>query len=238
MPPPRGRRHARPGQQVWPPSPRELATGDTQPDQIVQDAPRHGEEPPAARPKRRRRTLLVAAGAVVLALVTTAAQSFDGYIVYAKNKEGMETRLVDVPRGQSGKVYNIEWKAVLSPMKAPPDSKHSPDVAWLKVDISQKVLDERYATMTGAPIDARLNDQSDRTWVVELAKDDDYPTDKLEVGKEYKFLGAAVVPASVAGQVELSFRPSTYRSDTPTEELLTRENIEKEPSTDVLWFKR
>jgi hypothetical protein len=89
----------------------------------------------------------------------------------------------------------------------------------MKIAITEKVLSEGSATMTAEPADVKLHDRAGRTWAVELA-DGDRPTDRLEVGKEYALEGLAVVPVTVAGEVELSLTPSDYRSDTPTAELL------------------
>ncbi|WP_171074495.1 hypothetical protein, partial [Nonomuraea basaltis] len=192
---------------------------------------------PAPRP-RRRRTLLIAAGAVVVSLLATAAQSYDGYLFYERQTT-KETRETIVATGQAGKVHNIEWKATVAPMKAPAGSRHGPEVTWLRVDITKKVLDKGSATMITEPGEVQLADRAGRTWTVEIEPVGDRPTDRLVVGKEYKIQGVAIVPAPVANEVELSFRPSTYRSDTPTEDLFKREGAEKlEEPVDVLRFRR
>jgi hypothetical protein len=183
---------------------------------------------------------MIATGAVVVSLLTTAAQTYDGYLFYDRQStRDIETKEIIVPAGQAGKVHNVEWKASVKPMKPPADNKYGPEVSWLQVDITEKVVDESNATMTGLPTNIRLGDRAGRTWVVEIAQDTDRPTDRMEVGKEYKILGAAIVPTAVVNEVELSFRPSTYRSDTPTEKLLDLETIRKlPPETEVLRFRR
>ncbi|MFI6790001.1 hypothetical protein ACIBG4_22030 [Nonomuraea sp. NPDC050383] len=244
-----------PDRQVWPPVPPESVEGVTQPLPAVPDSlplpppppPRLPPAPPreapspdgppreaAPRPRRRGRLLLVAAAALVSVAVAVGATTYDGYLFYEK-VASTETRLVPVAPGQAGTVYGIEWKAALAPTEAPPGSKHGDTVAWLKVDISEKVVDPGSATMTAKPDEVRLQDRAGRTWVVELAAGD-RPADRLEVGKEYALEGLAVVPAGVAGEVELSFRPSGYRADTPTKDLFKRKT--SKPDVDVLRFRR
>ncbi len=167
-------------------------------------------------------------------LAAAGVHTFDGYLFYEKMSSN-GSGVVDVPAGQAAKVRDIEWKATVSPTKAPPDNRHGSDVAWMKIDIRQKVLAEGSATMTAAPLDIKLHDRAGRTWAVELA-DADRPTDRLEVGKEYVLEGLAVVPVPVVNEVELSFRPTDYRSDTPTADLFKRKNVT--PPLDTLRFRR
>ncbi|MEV4114655.1 hypothetical protein [Nonomuraea sp. NPDC049695] len=197
------------------------------------------EGPRATAPKaRRKRTLLIAAGAVIVSLLTTAAQSYDGYLFFEKS-HAKETKEIIVPAGQAGTVHNVEYRAAVAPTKAPASSKHGAEVTWLKVDITKKVVDEGSATMTAKPYDVQFEDGAGRTWTVETQNVGDAPTDRLEVGKEYKIQGLAIVPTPVANEVELSFRPSNYRSDTPTADLFNREKAEKmDQDVEVLRFRR
>ena len=186
----------------------------------------------------KRRTALVAAAAVLACLLTTAAHTYDGHVFYEKVAEE-ETRETVVPAGQAGKVNGIEWRAAVERMKPPASSTHGPEVTWLKVDITKKAVDEKSVTMVAEPRDVQVQDRSGRTWTVPIEPVGDRPTDKLVVGREYKIQGAAIVPTAVADEVELSFRPSNYRSDTPVDDLFTREGAEKlVPDVDVLRFKR
>ncbi|MEV0597053.1 hypothetical protein [Nonomuraea cavernae] len=241
--PPPSRSHApRPDQQVWPPVTREEPGGSTQPLPKVRDTAPPPPVPaePAAPPRparRRRRALLVAAGAVVLACAAIATRTYDGYLFYEKVATD-ETRLISVAPGQSGKAHGVEWKATVAPTKPPAGNKHGADVAWLKIDIREKVVDQGSATMIAEPGEIQLQDRAGRTWTVELL-DADRPTDRLDVGKEYVLEGVAIVPVRVADEVELSFRPSTYRSDTPTEDLFKRDTVAAlEPNSEVLRFTR
>ncbi|MDF2706201.1 MAG: hypothetical protein K0R62_1853 [Nonomuraea muscovyensis] len=252
-----------PDQQVWPPLSRE---GVTQPIPAVRDAapplPRPAvpptappppppppvpvpvpeavqEPPPPAReaaPRRRGRAALVAAGAVVSVLAAVAVHTVDGYLFYEQVSTQQDTREVVVPAGQVGKVHDIEWKATVSRTKAPAGSRHGADVAWMKIEIIQKVLSDGSATMTGMPDDLRLHDRAGRSWAVELGAGD-RPSDRLEVGQEYALAGLAVVPVAVADQVELAFTPSAYRSDTPTKDLFKRPTTPQPPRT-TLRFRR
>ncbi|MEV0228061.1 hypothetical protein [Nonomuraea sp. NPDC050786] len=197
------------------------------------------EGPRATAPKaRRKRTLLIAAGAVIVSLLTTAAQTYDGYLFFEKSN-ATETKEIIVPAGQAGTVHNVEYRAVVTPAKPPANSKHGPEVTWLKVDITKKVLDESSATMTAKPYGVHFEDASGRTWTVEISDAQDPPTDRMEVGREYKIQGLGIVPTPVANEVELSFRPSNYRSDTPTEDLFNREKVAKmDQDLEVLRFRR
>ncbi|SEH00420.1 hypothetical protein SAMN05444920_116155 [Nonomuraea solani] len=254
-------RHLHSDQQVWPPAAREPVGGSTQPIPAVrlpapapatapeaprpedrQPPPQGPQEPAAAQPAprpRRQRTLLVAAGAVLVSLLATGAQVYDGYLFREKTVT-QDIKVTTVAAGGVGKVHNIEYKSSITPTQAPKDSKHGPEVTWLKVVISKKVLDAAQATMTSAPYDVELEDRRGRTWTVVMDRYGTLSTeDKLEVGKEYKIDGMAIVPTPVANEVELSFRPSSYRSDTPTEDLFKRETVEKMgEDNEVLRFRR
>ncbi|NRQ33149.1 hypothetical protein HII36_15045 [Nonomuraea sp. NN258] len=226
--------HVQQPPQAGPPQNPQPSADQSAPPTPQEDAPADPQDA-AAQPPARRRMLLVGAAAVAACLITVGANAYDGYLFYEKTTT-KETREIAVAAGQAGKVYNIEWKATVAPMPAPAGTKHGPEVTWLKVDVSQKLLDEANATMIGAPDEVRLKDRAGRSWVVEL-QTDGRPTDRLELGKEYKIPGVAIVPAAVANEVELSFRPSGYRSDTPTAELFKRGDAVK-PDVDVLRFRR
>ncbi|MFF4197674.1 hypothetical protein [Nonomuraea sp. NPDC001831] len=246
-----------PDQQVWPPAPRESSGRSTQPLPAIRPgmappSPQRSpaaaaaaappvQQPPAspqdARPPRRGRVILVAVGAAVASVVAMGLNTYDGYRFYDTTiTGGVKVNEVAVAPGQSGEVHHIEWKAALKAVQAPEGSKHGPEVTWLKVDITQKLLDESSATMTAPPDRAKLEDRSGRTWTVEFTPGD-RPTDRLELGKEYKFEGMAIVPTPVANEVELSFRVSDYRSDTPTADFFKREKVGK-AEVDALRFTR
>ncbi|MFI6922039.1 hypothetical protein ACIBIZ_19010 [Nonomuraea spiralis] len=200
-------------------------------------------EPPPSGPRqgapqpKRSRLILVAVGAAVASVVAMGLNAYDGYGFYDTTvTDGIETKVIAVAPGQAGKVFNIEWKATLTPTPAPQGSKHGAEVTWLKVDITQKLLDEANATMIAPPDKARLEDRSGRTWTVEFDPGD-RPTDRLELGKEYKIEGLAIVPAQVANEVELSFRTSDYRSGTPVQDFFKRDKVGP-PVANVLLFRR
>jgi hypothetical protein len=173
-----------------------------------------------------------------VSFLTTAAQTYDGYLFYEKYATD-ETRETAVAPGQTARIHNIEWKATVTPIDPPKGSTHGPEVTWLRIDISRKLLDESSATMTGDPDEVQVEDRTGRTWIVPTEPVGDPPIERLELGREYKILGLAIVPAAVADEVELSFRPSTYRSDTPTEDLFKREAAKKlEGNVDLLRFRR
>ncbi|MGI5268828.1 hypothetical protein ACQEUU_06735 [Nonomuraea sp. CA-218870] len=183
-----------------------------------------GAEAGPGRGARRKRTALVAVGAVVVSLLSVAAYGFDGYRFHESvTTRGLYPKEVTVPAGGSYEVYDTEWKADVAVTDPPQDNGHGPDVTWLAIDIRQKVLDEGSATMTGLPEEPELADRAGRTWVVELSSGD-RPNDRLKVGEEYRIQGLAVVPTAVKDEVELSFRPSSYRSDTPTEDYFKKDS--------------
>ncbi|MFG1941545.1 hypothetical protein [Nonomuraea sp. NPDC048826] len=168
--------------------------------------------------------VLVAAGAVVASLLATAAQGFDGYQFYESvTTRGLYPKQVTVPAGGSYEVYGIEWKAAVAPTDPPEDNKHGPEVTYLAIDVRQKVVDEDSAPMTALPTELKLTDRAGRSWAVDWVPGE-RPTDRLVVGKEYRVEGVAKVPTPVKDEVELSFRPSSYRSDTPTEDLFKRDS--------------
>src|SRR5690606_41700837 len=106
-----------------------------------------------------------------------------------------------------------EGEASVAESAPPEENGYGPEVAWLSVDIRKKVLDEESATMVAEPEEVKLTDRAGRTWVVEL-RPGDRPTDRLEVGREYRIEGVAVVPAAVKYEVGLVFRASTGRAYT------------------------
>ncbi|PZG11984.1 hypothetical protein C1J01_34035 [Nonomuraea aridisoli] len=173
-----------------------------------------------------------------MSLLTTAAQTYDGYLFYDKMTTKKTAETV-VAAGQAGRVKGIEWTAKVTPTDPPQGSKPRPGVTWLTVDITKKVVDEGSATKTAGPNEVRLEDRSGRTWTVETQEVGDTPTDRLVVGRAYRIQGLAVVPTPVKDEVELTLRPSNYRSDTPTEDLFDRDAAAKlEEDVDVLRFRR
>ncbi|UBU19169.1 hypothetical protein [Nonomuraea gerenzanensis] len=209
------------------------------PEQPATPSP-NGSASPTTPRSRRRRTALIAAGAIVASLLVTAGQTYDGYLFYEKSSESRkDTQETIVPAGQAGKVHNTEYRATVATTEAPEGSKPRPGATWMKVEITKKVLDEAHATMTAGPTEVQLRDAAGRTWVVETQPVGDAPIDKVVVGKEYRIQGLAIVPAPVANEVQLSFRPSAYRSDTPTGDLFDRKAMEKAEKDDVvLVFRR
>ncbi|MEW9554497.1 hypothetical protein [Nonomuraea sp. NPDC050783] len=188
-----------------------------------------GEGGPATAPRSgRRRLLLVGAGAVVVSLLTAGLRTYDGHAFYQQQiTRGLNLKETVVPAGQAGRAYNIEWRAAIAPTKPPEGNKHGPEVTWLRIDITKKVVDASSTTMTAEPNNVKLQDRAGREWTVPIQPVGDRPTDKLVVGKDYKIMGLAIVPTPVADEVELSFRPSDYRSDTPTKDLFNREKMEQ-----------
>ncbi|MER7365549.1 hypothetical protein [Nonomuraea wenchangensis] len=233
-----------PDQQVWPPAGNQQQPGSsTQPIPAVPGAPAARPWPPQGLPPRsasaeqaagqaparakKPRRLLVAVAAVAVSLLTVAVSLYDHHDFYEQQiTRGLNHIETVVPAGQPGKVYNTEWRVAVAPMKPPEGNKHGPEVTWLKIDIARRVVDPASATMIGDPGDMKLRDRAGREWTVPFEVVGDRPLERMEVGKEYRIQGMAIVPTAVAQEVELSFEPSNYRSDTPTEDLFDREKME------------
>ncbi|MED7927823.1 hypothetical protein SMD20_26425 [Nonomuraea sp. LP-02] len=229
-----------PDQQVWPPAGHQQQGSSTQPIPAVPGAPPARPWPPQGLPPRPadagqapartakpRRRLLVAVAAVAVSLLTVTVTLYDRHDFYEQQiTRGLNHIETVVPAGQPGKVYNTEWRAAVAPMKPPEGNKHGPEVTWLKVDITRRVVDAASATMIGDPGDMKLRDRAGREWTVPFEVVGDRPLERMEVGKDYRIQGMAIVPTAVAEEVELSFEPSNYRSDTPTEDLFDREKME------------
>jgi hypothetical protein len=189
-------------------------------------------------PKRRGRTLLLGVGAVVVFTLGMGLPTADRYLFY-KSGQPSETIHV-VPVGQQVTYEHVTWQAVIEPTPPPAGTvTKTPPRQWLKITVTRKAVDDTGAVLTGKP-ELTVRDRSGRTWQVEIVEDD-LPTDKHEVHRAYDYSALAVVPKTVADEVELHLEPDiTYRMDTPTEKLLevTPEDEEKAARNDVLVFRR
>ncbi|QYC38335.1 hypothetical protein Nocox_03530 [Nonomuraea coxensis DSM 45129] len=232
-----------PDQQVWPPAARQQGSS-TQPIPVVPGAPAARPWPPQGLPPqpaptgqhagqhaagagKPRRRLLVAGAAVAVSLLTVAVNLYDTHAFYEQQiTRGMNHIETVVPAGQPGKAYDTEWRVAVAPTKPPEGNKHGPDVTWMKVDITKRVVDAAAATMIAEPNNVKFTDRAGREWTVPIEPVGDRPLERLEVGRDYRIQGLAIVPTAVADEVELSFEPSNYRSDTPTEDLFDREKME------------
>ncbi|MEV4891009.1 hypothetical protein AB0K48_16620 [Nonomuraea sp. NPDC055795] len=248
--PPRPRPAIHADQQVWPPAPAEPAGSSTQPIPAIPSAgplpPRPPqppwtppeETPPAAAPPPRPRRLLLGIGAVVALVVALVVPTADRYLFYKSGRPSPTVHLAGP--GQTLTYEHVSWKSAIEPATAPPGSRHNtPDKQWLKITVTRSATDDTGAVLTAKP-KLTLKDAAGRAWMAEIYEDNT-PTEKHEVGKEYSYLAMAVVPAAVGKEVQLNLEPDiTYRMDTPTEKLFeaNEEDTEKSRRNDVIVFRR
>ncbi|MEU7900062.1 hypothetical protein AB0B45_45430 [Nonomuraea sp. NPDC049152] len=249
-----------PDHQVWPPVPptREPAGSSTQPLPAVPSAgplpSRPPQQPPAqpptqpsgpwsgppaepsadaagAQPPKRPRLLLQGVGAIVALAVAVGVPTYDRFLLFEGGQP--DDRIHAVAAGQDITFEHVTWKVSYGTMQAPAGTKHNtPDKQWLKIDITRKAVDKDGAQLTGQP-DVLLKDRAGRAWQLETLEDK-APVDHV-VGESYVTTKVAVVPSVVAKEVELELRPSSYRSDTPTKDLMKPMG---DDNLDILRFSR
>ncbi|WP_084964120.1 hypothetical protein [Thermoactinospora rubra] len=246
-----GRPAVRPDQQVWPPVNREPVGSSTQPMPALPSAgplpgnqppaPPSGEQPPGAggpTPPKKGRPVLMGVAAVAALVLAVGLPTADRYIFY---KSGQPSDIVHVVSpGQAVSFEHVSWKAVFGPMDPPEGATPDPVRQWMKVTVTRTALDSDGSVLSGTP-ELAFKDRAGRNWKVEVVQDNT-PTDPHEIGKPYTIEAAGVVPKDVADEVELHLRPNTtYRMDTPTEDLMkprTPEEQEKAKHKDVFVFRR
>lgn len=189
------------------------------------------EEAAAQPPPKRPRLLLQGVGAVVALAVAIGAPTYDRYVLFQNGQP--KDRVQVVAAGQGITFEHVTWKVAYGTMSPPAGTKHNtPDKQWLKIAITRTAEDKDGAQLTGQP-KVLLKDRAGRAWQLETLEDT-APSDHV-VGESYVTTKVAVVPSAVAKEVELELRPSSYRSDTPTEDLM---KSTEDDDNDVLRFKR
>ncbi|WP_435192472.1 hypothetical protein [Nonomuraea sp. bgisy094] len=164
--------------------------------------------------------------------VAVGVPTYDRYLKFKDIQPELRTHTVEA--GQEITFEHVTWKVAYGTMEAPAGSKHNtPDKQWLKIDITRKAVDKDGTQLTGQP-KALLKDRAGRAWQLETLEDK-APVDGHVVGESYVMTKVAVVPSAVAKEVELELRPSFYRSDTPTKDLMKPTT---EDDNDVLRFRR
>ncbi|MEV0349397.1 hypothetical protein AB0H88_26790 [Nonomuraea sp. NPDC050680] len=224
---------------VQPPSPLEpapFAGPVTAEVPVAAELPVVAEVPVAVTPPpRRRRPVLAALGAVAALVVALGAMTYDRYHVYLVRSGQIPAKQEQVVQaGQSVTVKHVSWKSTMETVPQIPGSKPQPGSAYVKIDISRSAVDADGQFKTAKPKELFVTDRQGRTWVA-LVGDDTTPAEKMEVGEPYQMTAYARVPAAQAAEVELLLTPSNYRSDVPTNQLMTAKT---EPDLDVLRFKR
>ncbi|MEU4542268.1 hypothetical protein [Nonomuraea dietziae] len=241
-----------PDQQVWPPPPAPDPVGSsTQPIPALPSAgplPQRSQDRPAqdrsasndsaaVPPPRKPRLVLQGLGAVLALAVTVGGITYDDYRAYRVRTGANEiTQTHVVQPGQAITVKHISWKASVEAIPSLPDGKKAgPGTTYMKIVITRAAADQEGTVKTGGPKKMRLEDRLGRSWAIEVGDDALGGDDKLEIGRAYPITAFARVPAAQAQEVELVLRPSNYRSDVPTEKLMTTKT---DPEDVELRFKR
>ncbi len=167
---------------------------------------------------------------MVLAVGAPAAANWSTY-VYATG----EPDIVHViPAGETYEFDHVAWRSTIEPIANPAGAAEKPGRQWVKIMLTRTALDRDGTFLTGAP-EVEVRDAAGRSWRTEVLKNAT-PTDQSDdqVGKAFPIEIYAVVPSDVADRAEVFLRPTSYRSDTPTEELTQ----DLTPDLDVLRFLR
>jgi hypothetical protein len=188
---------------------------------------------------RGRRRALLGSGAFLSVAAAVALPAWFAFGVYQYGRPSDHIHVVQA--GQAGTWQHVSWRVRVWRMRDPdPNAKPDPSRQWMKVVITRTALDGEGAIRHGAP-DVKLTDGSGRTWLAQIV-DDATPTDSTEnkVGTPYRIDLMGVVPPSVADQVEVLLRPSTYRSvpDQPVDDMLKDSVTSEEKNDQVLRFRR
>ncbi|MGW3351415.1 hypothetical protein ACWDA3_49645 [Nonomuraea rubra] len=215
--------------------------GPAEPEAASSDAPPPAggtAEGQAAPPPRRPRTVMLGVSAVVALLVGVGAPTVDAFLFYRSGQPADIVHVVEA--GKELTFEHVSWKAQLETMDPPQPT--APERQWMKITITRKGVDDTGIRLTAKP-ELELRDREGRSWQVEVTEDNVALDDDAEVGKAYTYNAVAVVPKTVAAQVELHLRPNTtYRSDTPTDKLFAvptdPAEQEKAKHKDVLVFRR
>lgn len=204
--------------------------------------PESPPEPPAAEAPpapARRRTGLLAGGTVLSIVLAVGAPTLFGYQAY---KYGRPADIVHVVQpGQAGVWQHVSWRVTVDKIKDPTGKPERSDRQWLKVVATRTALDAEGAIRHGAPAEVKFTDRAGRTWQMEKVNDETPPDVKdNKVGTPYRLEFMGVVPPSVADEVEVALRPSSYR-DVPeqsAEDFVKAAFTSTERDDQVLRFRR
>ncbi|WP_182874160.1 hypothetical protein [Microbispora sp. H10670] len=144
-------------------------------------------------------------------VLVVGAPSWLGYRAYDMLQPPQDVVRV-VPVGQAGVWQHVSWRVSVEKVPDPTGKPDTSDRQWLKVVATRTALDAEGAIRHGAPAEVRLVDRAGRKWQLETMNNET-PTDVKEnkVGTPYRLEMLGVVPPSVADQVEVIIRPSSYR---------------------------
>ncbi|MBX6385758.1 MAG: hypothetical protein IRZ07_22765 [Microbispora sp.] len=189
-------------------------------------------------PPARRTGLLV--GATVLSVVlAVGGPTALGYHAYKYGRPDYTVQVV--PHGQAGVWKHVSWRVTVEKIKDPTGKPERSDRQWMKVVATRTALDAEGAIRHGEPAEIHLTDRAGREWQLELVDNETPPDSKdNKIGTPYRLEWMGVVPPSVADEVEVALRPSSYR-DVPgqsAEDFVKSVFTSPEPEDHVLRFRR
>ncbi|KAB8173572.1 hypothetical protein [Microbispora catharanthi] len=218
-----------------PPSPEAPAEPPVEPSA---EAPAVSAVPTRPTVPTRRRGLLVG-GTVLSVVLAVGAPTLFGYQAY---KYGRPDDIVHVVEpGQAGVWQHVSWRATVEKIKDPTGKPERSDRQWLKISATRTALDAEGAIRHGEPAEVKFTDRTGRTWQVEMVNNETPPDVKdNKIGTPYRLEMMGVVPPSVADQVEVVLRPSTYRDvpDQSAKDFVKAAFTSPERDDQVLRFRR
>ncbi|MEU6429486.1 hypothetical protein ABZ860_26620 [Microbispora sp. NPDC046973] len=165
---------------------------------------------PAVPTAPRRRTGLLVGGTVLSVVLAVAAPTLFGYQAYKYGRPDDTVHVVQP--GQAGVWQHVSWRATVEKIKDPTGKPDRSDRQWLKVVATRTALDAEGAIRHGEPAEVKFTDRAGRTWQVEMVNNETPPDVKdNKIGTPYRLEMMGVVPPSVADEVEVVLRPSSYR---------------------------
>ncbi|GIH65446.1 hypothetical protein [Microbispora siamensis] len=186
-----------------------------------------------------RRTGLLVGGAMLSVVLAVGAPTVFGYQAYKYGRPDYTVHVV--PPGQAGVWQHVSWRVTVEKIKDPTGKPERSDRQWLKVVATRTALDAEGAIRHGEPAEVAFTDRAGRTWRVEMVNNETPPDTKDNViGTPYRLEMMGVVPPSVADEVEVSLRPSSYR-DVPgqsAEDFVKDAFTRTERDDQVLRFRR
>ncbi|OPG11981.1 hypothetical protein [Microbispora sp. GKU 823] len=186
-----------------------------------------------------RRTGLLVGGTVLSVVLAVGAPTVFGYQAYKYGRPDYTVHVV--PPGQAGVWQHVSWRVTVEKVKDPTGKPERSDRQWLKVVATRTALDAEGAIRHGEPAEVAFTDRAGRTWRVETVNNETPPDTKDNViGRPYRLEMMGVVPPSVADEVEVALRPSSYR-DVPgqsAEDFVKAAFTSTERDDQVLRFRR
>lgn len=197
--------------------------------------------PGAAAQPPRRRTALRVGGAVLAVALAVGIPTWQGYSLYRGGVP--DYRIHTVAAGGTGTLMNVSWRVrVEQADNLPGKPPIRPDQRWLKITVTRTSLNAEGVIRRGEP-DIEVQHPDGRTWRAEIDEDGlPLEGENHRIGIGYDYEATSLVPRTVAGQVEVRIRPSTFRiplREEPAADLFDRVGTEKiEPGDQVLLFRR